>query len=349
MHWNEVRPENLKRLKVNYNLDNVTPYIISERITSPDMVYLDWNESSYFPDIVEWCLKDGHLSRLNQYPDPTNSTLRNELALYTNTDKEFIQCFNGSDAALDYSFRTVLNEEDRVLIPYPNYTQVNQTIQSLGAEIHHCDIGKLEEKIQTLEPEMVYLSIPNNPIGYDYDIIPLVEKYKNTCFLVDEAYHEYNPESTIFDRAYKHSNLIVTRTFSKGFGLAGVRLGYLTANSYIIDKIKTIKNFKDVSRLAESAGVAALQNRGTIFEDIVEQLETKKTFISEIKCSRVYDSKANFVLIEHPKLQEIIEDLKDNNILVRDRSQYIANSMRITIGKPDIMQAVTKIINRHEI
>lgn len=345
----ETKQENLKQSKVNYNLDKVTPYIISERITSPDMVYLDWNESSYFPDIVEWCLKDGHLSKLNQYPDPNNTLLRKELSLYTNTDEEFIQCFNGSDAALDYSFRTILNERDSVLIPYPNYTQVNQTIQSLGAQVHYCDIDKLDEHIRLKEPEMVYLSIPNNPIGYVYNILPLVEKYRKTCFVVDEAYHEFHQESSVFDQAYKHSNLIVTRTFSKGFGLAGVRLGYLTANSYIIDKIKVIKNFKDVSRLAEAAGVAALQNRATIFEDIAETLKTKKTFVSEVNYSKIFVSKANFVLIEHPKIKEIIEDLKENNILVRDRSQYIANSMRITIGKPDVMQAVTKIINRHEI
>jgi len=333
---------------VNYNLEKVTPYVISERITSPDMVYLDWNESSYLPDIVSFKLQE-KLSELNQYPDPHNSLLKSELSYYTNVDKEFIEAFNGSDSALDYTFRTLLNSKDKVLIPYPNYTQVNQTIQSLGAYVAHCDITSLEDAIIANNPQLVYLSNPNNPIGYIYDIKPLVKKYPNIYFVVDEAYFEYYTDYSVFDLAFKVSNLVVTRTFSKGLGLAGIRLGYLTTNAYIINKIRTIKNFKDVSRLAEAAGVAALQNVSLIQEDILETNKTKKKFISELKGVRTYDSYANFVLIEHPKVKDIIDDLKQNNILVRDRSKFINNTVRITIGKPDVMGAVAKIINRHSI
>lgn len=333
---------------MNYNLEKVTPYVISERIISPDMVYLDWNESSYLPDIVSFRLQE-KLTELNQYPDPYNSLLKSELSYYTNVDKEFIEAFNGSDSALDYTFRTLLNSKDKVLIPYPNYTQVNQTIQSLGAYVAHCDITSLEEAIVAHNPQLVYLSNPNNPIGYVYDIKPLVKKYPNIYFVVDEAYFEYYTDYSVFDMAYKVSNLVVTRTFSKGLGLAGVRLGYLTTNAYIINKIRTIKNFKDVSRLAEAAGVAALQNVSIIQKDILETNKTKKKFISELKGVRTYDSYANFVLIEHPRIKDIIDDLKQNNILVRDRSKFINNTIRITIGKPDVMGAVAKIINRHSI
>ena len=342
----DPRQENLKQLRVNYNLDNITPYVLSDRIQSTEMVYLDWNESSYSHKFVNEKLQEVDLS---QYPDPHNKSLKKELSLYTGVESAFIECFNGSDSALDYAFRTLLNVDDRVLIPYPNYTQVNQTIQSLGAEEDYCNILDLEEKIEIIEPEVVYLSNPNNPIGYVFDIEKLINKFTNVIFIVDEAYYEYHTDYTCFDLAYKTSNLIVTRTFSKGLGLAGIRLGYLTTNSYIIDKIKSIKNFKDVSRLAEAAGVIALQNIDVINLDIDLTLRTKAKFEKEVKASRVYLSKANFVLIEHPKYKEIIEDLKSNNILVRDRSKFIDNSIRITIGKPDVMGAVTKIINRHEI
>lgn len=333
---------------MNYNLEKVTPYVVSERITSPDMVYLDWNESSYLPDIVHQGILES-LDKINQYPDPHNSLLKAELEYYTKVDREFIECFNGSDSALDYTFRTLLNSKDKVLVPFPNYTQINQTIQSLGAYISYCDITSLEESIQAHKPQMVYLSNPNNPTGYIYDIRSLVKKYTNIYFLVDEAYYEYYKEASVFELAYKHSNLIVTRTFSKGLGLAGVRLGYLTTNSYIMNKIRTIKNLKEVSRLAETAGIAALQGISLIQDDIKETLDTKKKFLSSLKGVRTHDSYANFVLIEHPRVKDIIDDLKSNNILVRDRSKFINNTIRITIGKPDVMKVVAKIINRHSI
>ena len=333
---------------MNYNLEKVVPYKISERINSGRMVCLDWNESSYTPDVVADNISNV-LYELNQYPDPTNEALKIHLSRYTNVQKEFIECFNGSDSALDYSFRTLLNNKDKVLVPFPNYTQINQTIQSLGAYVAYCDITSLEEAIENHKPQMVYLSNPNNPIGYVYDVRHLILKYPSIYFIIDEAYFEYCTDYSVFDLAYKVPNLVVTRTFSKGLGLAGVRLGYLTTNSYLISKIRSIKNFKDVSRIAEAAGVAALENIYEIEKGIEETIKTKKKFISDLKGVRTYDSYANFVLIEHPRVKEIISDLMSNNILVRDRNKFINNTIRITIGKPKIMKKVAEIINSHSI
>jgi histidinol-phosphate aminotransferase len=334
---------------MNCNLTEVNPNVISERVFKDGMVFLDWNESSYLPKCVSDDLKKTALNELNQYPDPTNKELKLQISKYTGVSTDFIECFNGSDSALDYTFRTLLNKKNKVLIPYPNYTQINQTIQSLGGKVKYCDITNLENQIISEKPQIVYLSVPNNPIGYVYDVMPLVKKYSNIYFIVDEAYYEYYKEYSVFDLAYRYNNLISVRTFSKGLGLAGVRLGYLTANSYIINKIRSIKNFKDVSRLAEYAGVSALKNINIIEKDINETLQTKKDFISKLKGVRVYDSYANFVLIEHPKIKEIISNLKDNNILVRDRSKFINNTIRITIGKPKVMEKVAEIINNNSI
>ena len=118
---------------MNYNLEKVTPYTISERKISADMVYLDWNESVYSPEIITGDL----LTKVNQYPDPHNTKLKIALEKYTGVDKNFIECFGGSDSALDYTFRTLLNAGEEVLVPYPNYTQINQTIQSVGASVKY--------------------------------------------------------------------------------------------------------------------------------------------------------------------------------------------------------------------
>ena len=333
---------------MNSNLKNVTPYLVSERITSSDITYLDWNESVHVNQSVVKHLTS-NLPKLNLYPDPNNTLLKQSLAKYTGVLSDFIEAFNGSDAALETAFRALINPDTTVLIPYPNYSQVNPVIQSLGGKIEYCDISHLEESIKTTKPDLVYLSNPNNPIGYIYDIKPVVVNNPGTYFIVDEAYFEFHTDKTVFDLAYRLPNLVVTRTFSKGLGMAGLRLGYLTSNSYILDKIKSIKNFKQVNVIAESAGKFILDNIDKVQADIEQTNEIKADFLSQIKGVRVYDSYANFVLIEHPRAKDIIETLKSVGLQVRDRSQFISNTVRITIGKSKTMNKIANIINNQSI
>ena len=216
--------------------------------------------------------------------------------------------------------------------------------------IEYCDIGGLEQTIKKTENlKVVYISNPNNPMGYVYDIKPLVLKYPEVFFIVDEAYYEFSKQYSMFDSAYKYPNVIVTRTFSKALGLASVRLGYLTSNSYIVSKLSKIKNFKEVNQLAQIAGKVVLDNIDTIESGIERMKIIKQGFLRTIKGVRVYDSHSNFVLIEHPLVSDIISDLKKNNILVRDRSDYINNTMRITIGQPEDMKTIAEIINKYSL
>ena len=228
--------------------------------------------------------------------------------------------------------------------------QINQTITSLGGIIKYCDIGRLEETIkETKNLKVVYISNPNNPIGYVYDIKPLVKKYPEIFFIVDEAYYEFSKQYSMFDSAFRYPNVIVTRTFSKALGLASIRLGYLTSNSYIVSKLSKIKNFKEVNQIAQIAGKVVLDNIHLVESGIERMKIIKQGFLRTIKGVRVYDSHSNFVLIEHPLVSDIISDLKKNNILVRDRSDYINNTMRITIGQPEDMKTIAEIINKYSV
>ena len=336
---------------MNRNLDKISPYVISDRKYSSDMIYLDWNEGYDIPDEVRKHIQNKlYKFKWNQYPDLKSTILLDKLSKYTNTDKEFIQVYNGSDSALDHSFRILLNGGDNVIIPAPNYSQINQTITSLGGVIKYCDIGRLEETIkETKNLKVVYISNPNNPMGYVYDIKPLVLKYPEIFFIVDEAYYEFSKQYSIFDSAFKYPNVIVTRTFSKALGLASIRLGYLTSNSYIISKLSKIKNFKEVNQIAQIAGSSILDNIHLVETGIERMKIIKQGFLRTIKGVRVYDSHSNFVLIEHPLVSDIISDLKKNNILVRDRSDYINNTMRITIGQPENMKTIAEIINKYSV
>tara|TARA_B100001057_G_C22863127_1_gene955419 strand:- start:2657 stop:3661 length:1005 start_codon:yes stop_codon:yes gene_type:complete len=332
---------------MNHNLTEITPYKISERIFSPDMAYLDWNEGYDLPEEIKAKIKEEiEKIKLNQYPDPKSTELRRAISKYTEVDESFIHVFNGSDSALDHSFRVLLNLGDTVCIPYPNYSQINQTIVSIGAKIEYCDINSIEESIiQNSQIKVVYLSNPNNPIGYLYDVQPLILKYPDIYFVVDEAYYEFSKQYSMFKDAYKYPNVIVTRTFSKALSLASLRLGYLTTNSYIMNQINKIKNFKEVNTLAQVSGKVILDHISLIENNIIKMKEVKRDFLKKIKGVRVYDSHANFVLIEHPRVKKIIEELKDEKILVRDRSDYIKSTLRITIGSFEKMQIIADVIN----
>jgi histidinol-phosphate aminotransferase len=329
---------------MNVNIKHVTPYVLSERNISKGMVLLDWNENPFHPIPVIDYFKNNPFTEFNLYPDPSNKDLKAHIAEYTGVEEQYIETFNGSDSALEYIFRTLLNKGDKVLIPSPNYTQINQVITSLGANIIECGIEELEHNIND-NINLIYLSNPNNPLGYVYNILPLIEKYPNIYFIVDEAYYEFAPEFTVFNKATSYSNLIVTRTFSKALCLASLRLGYLTTNLEILNNIRKIKNFKEVNKLAEIAGVVTLKNIDWYKNKIQEINTTKEIFIKSLNNTKVYNSYANFVLIEHPKIEEIIFEAKKENILIRNRSSFITNSARITIGELTDMNKLSKIIN----
>ena len=331
---------------MNENISNIIPYKLSVREFSKEITYLDWNEGLPLPKEIEEKILN-RLRQFNLYTDPTNTLIKNSISKYTTVQKNFIEVFNGSDSALDLAFRSLVNSKDKVLIPYPNYSQVLQTLSFLGADIIYCNVEDIETSLKKEKPKVVYLSNPNNPIGYLLNVKPIILNYPNTIFIIDEAYYEYSKLFTVFDLAQHIDNLIVTRTFSKAFGLAGVRLGYLTSNYKLLTNIRKIKNFKEINILAEISSIEVLDNFHLIQNEINKVLNIKKQFVGALSSKvTVYPSETNFVLIESKKYEEIIRELKSNKILVRDRSDFIKNTIRISISRFEIMKKVAEIINR---
>jgi histidinol-phosphate aminotransferase len=164
--------------------------------------------------------------------------------------------------------------------------------------------------------------------------------------VIDEAYFEFSKKFSVFKNAQNIENLIVTRTFSKALSLASLRLGYLTSNSNILNKIRSIKNFKEVNRLAEIAGVVTLQNIDWYNNCVDDINRIKVEFVRNLKNVKIFESSSNFVLIQSEKCLEILEELQKQNILVRDRSTYVENTLRVSIGKENDMVTVTEIINK---
>ena len=145
-----------------------------------------------------------------------------------------------------------------------------------------------------------------------------------------------------------NNNLIITRTFSKAFSLASIRLGYICTNIKNINEINKIRNTKEVNSFAQSLGLAALKNINYVKDRISIINNNKEFFINELKKLNIefIDSMSNFVLIKVINSSDLINKLTNQNILIRDRSSFkgLENCVRITIGEYEDMETIIKTI-----
>jgi histidinol-phosphate aminotransferase len=348
----------------NKRTNELNPYVVSSRSidSDEDWLVLDWNESTnkidnYIKDSLIDFVKKGEL---NLYGDIECTDLKKKLAEVIGVEQTCMTFFNGSDSALNICFEALLDEGDKVLTIEPEYSQVSTFIQMKGGVKSSYLLRTIEKPLipdinnSIKGTKIFYFSNPNNPIGFYFDkneIENMLISNQNTMFFVDEAYCEFCGSSAI-DLISKYSNLIVFRTFSKAFGLAGIRLGYIISNSRNISIINKIRNGKEVSSIAQIAATAALNHYDQIQNRIAELVEVRDWFFNKLKelpNYLVFPSSANFLLVKHKDSERIISALNDNKILVRDRSSMhsLKDCFRITIGSRNEMIRVLDILKRY--
>ena len=322
---------------------------------SSDSECFDWNESE-FPSTYKVFEVMKSFYRYERYPDITANQLKNKLSEYVSLPVDFIEVYNGSDDALKDIITVFVDKDTRVLSYQPSYTQVNTFITTNTGNYMKVNIkdplGKHEYDFDYCRiNEVVYLVNPNNPTGKLLpveEIEKLVKTYPNTLFIVDEAYYEFAKQSCSH-LVVSHKNLIVTRTFSKAFGLASVRLGYCMGHPDTLSHIRKIRNGKAVNTLGQLCGIAALNDLDYLQSRIDEMNDAKKFFIDNLpNYYNALDSDANFVLVKTPDSKKLLEKMKENKILIRDRSSFdnLENCVRITIGsKKQIIRVLDVMTN----
>jgi len=324
---------------------------------------LDWNESTLPPSTkVKKAISDAldkDINLLNWYPELYSKNLRSDLAKYCNRDMEEILVTNGSDDALELICKVFLDPGDHVVIPYPTYTHFITYVQSRGAVLKKVespdpfkpDISSILSNVTPMT-KLIYVVNPNNPTGVllsRKQISTICTIANHSIVVVDEAYFEFAGE-TIIDLIDDHPNLIVTRTFSKAWALAGLRVGYLSTNMGLIEQLKKVINPKSVSVLAQVAASAALADR-QYMENYVTEVKASKIillgFLREHNLN-VYDSTANYIMVQHPKLPLLLEEMEEENIYVRDRSTFknLPGFFRITIGDHEQTAELIKRLER---
>ncbi len=321
--------ENIKKLK---------PYTSArDLVKEQDLVFLDANENPFD-------------SEMNRYPDPHQQKLKKTLAGKLKTDASRVFVGNGSDEVIDLVIRAYAEPgKDRILTLGPTYSmyEVQAAIQGVAVKeiLLDDDFQPSPDKVMqeaTERDKVLFICSPNNPTGNLIErekIISLLERFNGLVF-VDEAYVDFAPEGSVIDLVENYPNLLVSRTFSKAFGMAGIRLGMGIAQEEIIQTLSKIKYPYNVNRLTQNAAIEALTTPGKVKEQIniiLKERSTLKTTLSKLSfVKKVFPSDANFLLLEVTNAASLIDYLKKKGIVIRNRSGVIASKelVRITVGTP---------------
>jgi histidinol-phosphate aminotransferase len=327
---------------------------------------LDWNESSIPPSpkvyqaIVQFL---SHSNHLNWYPELGSRSLADALSDYVRLPADSILVTNGSDDALDLICKTYLGPHDKVLVPMPTYTHFLVYVEARGARIasfhssdlFDADIDALDRAV-THDTKLVYLVSPNNPSGVTYateDVARLCANHPNTVFIVDEAYHEFYGRS-VAPLVPEYANLVVTRTFSKCFGIAGLRVGYLMAGPGMMAQLKKLYNPKSVNRVGQIAALACLSDL-PYYQRYVEEVTAARTLLRTELARRnleLIPTPANYALLKVPDPERFCNLLACEGVYVRDRSSlprlegYVRISIPTVAQARDLIDRIDRVLDR---
>lgn len=313
-----------------------------------EYLLLDFNEMTIKPSpkVREALTKYINAGSLQTYPGYGDLDLK--VAHYSGVNSSEVMVTNGSDQAIDIIMRAFLGNKDRVIIPTPTFAMFYQSAHIQGAEILEPLYRKndlsfpFEETLSLIDKSVKLLVIcnPNNPTGTSVSrqkMLQLLEKAQtnDVAVLHDEAYFEFSG-ITLVDILNDFENLFITRTFSKQFGLASIRAGYLLSQEQNIEQLLKIRGPYDVNMFAKTAIIAALNDVEYAKKYLSEIMEKSKPKLEEyLRKNRIafYPSDANFILINPDDSQKFFDYFKKEGILIRPREgPHIEGTIRISIG-----------------
>jgi histidinol-phosphate aminotransferase len=332
---------------VRKNIIDLKPYTSARDIyDSSEGVLLDANENSFGSTFIEF-----NGLKLNRYPDPHQKEIRKVASDYYSIPFENIFFGVGSDEVIDLLVRVFCNPgQDNVIIPEPTYGmyKVACDINNVDTkEVLLNDEFQIDQKIITDKvydrTKMIFLCSPNNPTGNVLDKNEILKLCKNLNLIVvvDEAYIDFSIKDTIVNEIKNQKNLIVLRTFSKAWGLAGIRSGFCAADQEIINilfKVKAPYNINALSRYALVKAVDNSSRKDVYVKSILKEKERLKNQLETLLIvKKVYNSDANFLLVKFENAKLVQNKLLEKGIIVRDRSTQpkLENCLRISIGNEE--------------
>lgn len=314
-----------------------------------DCVKLNTNECPWGPSPAVMAALAGVADEsLRLYPDPGSRRLREAAASRYDCSPDQVLAGNGSDDCLTILYRAFLRPGDRVACPWPTYGLYDTLARLQGAELVQVDWSakggpwRLPSSLAKQNAKLVIVANPNNPSGtlVPAEALRQLANEVDGVLVVDEAYVDFAAEgSSLLPWLDRHPNLVVLRTFSKSYSLAGARLGLLFAHAELVAQLGKVKDSYNVNALTQALGAAALADRDHHRELVRRTLAERARLEAElVRLGWTWpESAANFLLCRvGPRAGEIYQALKARGILVRWwDTPALREDLRITVGRPE--------------
>ena len=323
---------------VRKNIKSLKPYSSARdefKELSTNMVFLDANENPF---------ENG----VNRYPDPQQTTVKNELSELKKVSVNQILLGNGSDEILDLIFRAFCEpKQDNIITLPPTYGMYKVLANINNIEDNEVflttnfepNVGEILNAANA-NSKLLFLCSPNNPTGNSFsnESVEKLLKSFNGLVVIDEAYIDFSSKESWLLRLAEFPNLIITQTLSKAYGMAGIRLGICYASEEIIAVLNKIKSPYNVNELTQQRALKRILTKNKVKNEIEKILEQRDKLIAKLKLisfiEKVYPTDANFVLIKVDDASKRYRQLINKGIVIRNRTTQplCKNTLRLTVG-----------------
>lgn len=338
------------------NIRQLTPYASArDEFKGEAAVFLDANENSYGSPLF---------TAYNRYPDPHQQALKEKISRIKGLLPQHIFLGNGSDEAIDLLFRAFCRPGiDNVIVLPPTYGMYEVSAQIQDVEVRRVplttafqpDIELLSETVDE-KTKLIFLCSPNNPTGnaMDPEAVEMILNNFDGLLIVDEAYINYSRQHSFIRELTEYPNLVVLQTFSKAWGLAGLRLGMAFASAEIIEVLDRIKPPYNVNAATQQLVIEAIDQIEKV-NAWIKQTVTGRTALERALpafsfVKKVYPSDANFLLVLVDEPRKLYDFLASKGIVVRDRSSMhgCEGCLRITVGTEKENEMLLKALREYE-
>jgi histidinol-phosphate aminotransferase len=359
----------------NKHLENIKTYeagkpielVVREYgIETKDIVKLASNENPLgcSPKVVEAVSKI--LTKMALYPDDSMVNLKNALSARYDVDSQNVIIGSGSDQVIEFLIHAKAHNGSKILMNSITFAMYEIYAKHVGADVirtssQEHDLDEFYKLYQEQKPEIIFICTPNNPTGDALDaqkICDFLQKIDNdTLVVVDAAYMEYaiikdaKKKINVKELIQKHSNVIYLGTFSKAYGLGGMRVGYGIADAKIIKELYKLRPPFNITTLSLEAATVALGDEEFVQKSValnLEQMKRYEKFAKEQKID-IINSYTNFVTLllgSERNSTKIANQLLQKGMIVRDLSSYNINAIRVTIGTDEQNSRFFKLVTQ---